>query len=109
MIASVLPFGFFAQLEEIRVDGMVHISNLQDDYYIYDQLAQKLVGEHKGKVYSVGDEILIRISKVDLELYRVDFQLVGTLKSSRSSQRLYTLSDSQIQNKKTTAVVARRL
>ena len=81
VIASVLPFGFFAQLEEIRVDGMVHISNLQDDYYIYDQLAQKLVGEHKGKVYSVGDEILIRISKVDLELYRVDFQLVGTLKS----------------------------
>ena len=80
VIASVLPFGFFAQLDEIMVDGMVHISNLQDDYYIYDEMDQILVGEKFGKRYGVGDEILVRVSKVDLEQYRVDFQLVASLR-----------------------------
>ncbi len=72
--------GIFCQLEDIMVDGLVHISNLQDDYYVYDELNQCLVGERLHKKYSVGDEILIRVSKVDLEQYRVDFQLVTKLK-----------------------------
>jgi ribonuclease R len=77
-IASVAEFGFFVELDELFVDGLVHVRTLQDDYYSFDPASLTLVGERRRQKYRVGMRVKVKVKKVELWRRRIDFTLVET-------------------------------
>ncbi|MCG7961309.1 MAG: RNB domain-containing ribonuclease, partial [Candidatus Thiodiazotropha taylori] len=73
IITSVNSFGVFVELEEIYVDGLVHITALDNDYYHYDPVGHRLTGERTGKVLRLGDPLTIIVAKVNLDDRKIDF------------------------------------
>lgn len=78
-ITSVTDFGLFVTLTELYVDGMLHISQLGDDYFVYDAISQSLVGQHNGQRFNLGDQVRIKVMAVHLEERKIDFGLVKQL------------------------------
>ncbi len=76
IITGVAKFGFFVELDDIFVEGLVHVSTLAGDYYAYDQGSQCLVGERSARVYGLGDAVSVQIARVDVDERKVDFELV---------------------------------
>jgi len=76
-ISRIVPFGIFITLPEFLVDGLVHISGLEDDYYIYEPSGYRLVGQRGGRVYALGDKVRVRITRVDRNERLIDFVLVS--------------------------------
>lgn len=74
-VASVTSFGFFARLKDLFIDGLVHITNLNDDYYQYDPQRQILMGERKRRVFRVGDTVRVRVISVNMDDKQIDFVL----------------------------------
>lgn len=74
IISSVTSFGMFVELEN-TVEGLIHISNLIDDYYIYDEAHYSLVGQRTKKIYRLGDEIRVKVVRADMESMNIDFVL----------------------------------
>jgi len=75
-IVSVTPFGFFVELIEVFVEGLVHVSSLTDDYYIHIEPEHKWRGQRRHKVYKIGDRVKVKVAKVDLALRRIDLALM---------------------------------
>lgn len=75
VITGVTNFGVFVQLNELQVDGLVHVTSLENDYYKFDVGSQRLIGERSGKTYSLGEAMRVRVSKVDMDNRKIDFQL----------------------------------
>ncbi|MFD3155876.1 ribonuclease R [Haloimpatiens sp. FM7330] len=75
IISSVTNFGMFIELPN-TIEGLVHISSLDDDYYVYDEAHLCLIGERTKNIYRLGDNVKIRVSKVDLDARDVYFDLV---------------------------------
>ncbi|MGC6408998.1 ribonuclease R [Bisgaard Taxon 45] len=78
VISSVTGFGLFVRLDELFIDGLVHISTLDNDYYQFDLARQRLIGENSGMIYRIGDKVTIRVEAVSLEQRQVDFSLVSS-------------------------------
>jgi len=76
-ITGVAPFGIFVTLDSLYVEGMVHVSELGSDYFQYNESGHELMGERTGVRFRLTDPIDIQIARVDLELRRIDFRLVG--------------------------------
>ena len=76
-ISRIVSFGFFVTLPEFLVDGLVHISDLRDDYYIYEPKKARLLGERRGGIYSLGDPVTVQIIKINRNERLVDFVLVS--------------------------------
>ena len=74
-ISSVLSFGFFVELPN-TVEGLVHISTIADDYYIFNDRAYTLTGTHNGKIYAIGDQVQVQLVSVDVNAAKIDFELV---------------------------------
>ena len=74
MISSVTSFGFFVELPN-TIEGLVHISNLGDDYYFYDERHLYIIGERTKKIYRLGDDIKVKVSKVDIDNREIHFEL----------------------------------
>jgi ribonuclease R len=77
VITGVANFGFFVQLTEFFVEGLVHVSTLADDYYHYIEKQHCLRGERKKKVYRIGDTVAVRVDRVNRERKRIDFSVAG--------------------------------
>lgn len=84
VISSVTGFGMFVELSDLYVEGLIHISNLPSDFYNFDQVRLRLVGERSGKVYHMGDQIRVVVSAVDLDERKIDFQVAGSAPDKRS-------------------------
>jgi ribonuclease R len=80
IITSVNSFGVFVELEDIYVDGLVHITALDNDYYHYDPVGHRLTGERTGKVLRLGDPLSIVVAKVNLDERKIDFLPAGEIK-----------------------------
>jgi ribonuclease R len=78
-VTGAQAFGLFVELDDIYVQGLVHVSSMRDDYYRLDERAHRLVGENTGKVYRLGDKVEVQVARVDLEQRKVDFALVDVL------------------------------
>jgi ribonuclease R len=74
-ITGVAPFGFFVELQDFLVDGLVHVSTLGDDYYSYSEENRSIVGEHTKKIFRLGDPVRVRLEKVNRERRQIDFVL----------------------------------
>ena len=77
VINSVMSFGMFVSLEN-TVEGLVHISNMLDDYYEYHEKELSLVGKSTHKTYTMGDPIKVRLIRADAQQRQVDFEPVLT-------------------------------
>lgn len=93
IIAGVTSFGFFVTLSEIYVDGLVHVSNLKDDYYRFDEVQQRLVGERSGLVYALGDAVRVSVAAVNLDERKIDFDLVDGGRKARRGERAAPAAD----------------
>ena len=75
IITSVTSFGLFVMLDDIYVDGLVHITALDRDYFHFDPIGHRLSGERTGIVYRLGDPLRIRIAAVNIDDRKIDFVL----------------------------------
>lgn len=76
-ISSVTGFGLFVMLNDIFIEGLVHISDLKNDYYHFDERRHELKAEHSQKVFRLADAITIQVSRVSLDDKKIEFILVG--------------------------------
>ena len=76
IIVNVTQFGFFVELVEVFVEGLVHVSSLADDYYIYMEQDHKWRGQRRNKIYKIGDLVKVRVKQVDISLRRIDLALL---------------------------------
>ena len=83
VISSVTGFGLFVRLDDLFIDGLVHISTLENDYYQFDAAKQRLIGENSGMQYRLGDKVRIKVEEVHLENKMVDFSLMGSERKPR--------------------------
>jgi ribonuclease R len=67
------------ELDEVYVQGLVHVSSMNDDYYHFDEKAHRLKGENTARTYRLGDRIEVQVVRVDLDQRKIDFALVDVL------------------------------
>ena len=74
-ISGVTSFGFFVELDN-TIEGLVRLQDLKDDFYNYDPDLHQHIGEHRGKIYCLGQAIKIRVAKADVGSKQIDFEPV---------------------------------
>jgi len=77
-ISAVVPFGIFVALDDIFVEGLVHVSDLGTDYFHHDEAGHVMVGERTGSRYRLGDRVRVKVVRADLETNKIDFKLVDS-------------------------------
>ncbi|MEO7621759.1 MAG: ribonuclease R [Gallionella sp.] len=82
-VSSVTSFGMFVSLDDLYVEGLVHISELGKDYFQFDAAKHQLLGERTGQRYRLGDRVQVRVVKVDMESTKVDFVLDELIQPSK--------------------------
>lgn len=75
-ISAVTSFGVFVALDDIFIEGLIHVSELGQDYFHYDQGKHWMLGERTGKRYRLGDRVRIKVMRADIETSKIDFALV---------------------------------
>tara|TARA_A100001015_G_scaffold16413_1_gene19180 strand:- start:156 stop:641 length:486 start_codon:yes stop_codon:yes gene_type:complete len=76
LIMAVQSYGFFVEIPELYVEGLVHVSTLSNDWYEYRSRQNSLIGRKSKNSYKIGDEIDIKIIKVDILKYQIDLEIV---------------------------------
>lgn len=76
IITGVTSFGLFVELKNIYVEGLVHITSLPKDYYQFDAVGHKLVGERSGRIFRLADTTRVTVVAVNLEDRKIDFEIV---------------------------------
>ena len=77
IITGVATFGIFVQLDQLFVEGMVHVTDLGSDYFQYDDARHELKGERTGKRFQLTDRVTVQVVRVDLEMRKIDLRLSG--------------------------------
>ncbi|MCK4742837.1 MAG: ribonuclease R [Sulfuriflexus sp.] len=81
-ISAVTGFGIFVELDEVYVEGLVHVTALENDFYHFDPISHCLVGENTARVYRIGDRVRIQVANVNLDERKIDFTMVEYLSES---------------------------
>ena len=86
-INSVTGFGLFIELQDTKIEGLVHITALNDDFYNFDAAKQQLVGESNHNAYGLGDTIDVRVVRVDMEQRKIEFELADKAESKKPNKK----------------------
>ncbi|HJW24542.1 MAG TPA: ribonuclease R [Rhodocyclaceae bacterium] len=92
-ISAVTAFGIFVALDQVYVEGLVHVSELGEDYFQFDNVKHQMLGERTGQRYRLGDRVRVKLVRVDLESNKIDFVLAAPAteeapkRRARSSRR----------------------
>ena len=86
VVTTVTSFGLFITLTDLYIDGLVHISNVGNDFFVYDEKQQQLIGKDKGTLFGLGDLVRVKVAGVNMDLLQIDFELIEKLKSSEMNQ-----------------------
>lgn len=76
VVSGVAEFGVFVELSELYVEGLVHVTALGEDYFHFDPKRRRLTGEHSGAMFQIGEEVRVRVVRVDIDQAKIDFELV---------------------------------
>lgn len=87
VIASVTNFGLFVRIGEFGIDGLVHVTSLGSDYYVYDDVKQTLIGEGSGRVFRLGDALEVKVAAVNLDERKIDLVLDGAEQAAKPKKR----------------------
>ena len=77
VVCTVRNFGFFVELPESLMQGLVHVSRLEDDFYQYDERLERLVGRRTKRIIKIGDKLRVQVERVDLIKRQIDFRVVA--------------------------------
>jgi ribonuclease R len=86
IVSSITNFGMFIELPN-TIEGLVHVSNMTDDYYRFDDRQMMMLGERAGKQYRIGDEVTVRVTAVKPEESAIDFEIVGMTKAFQRTRK----------------------
>jgi ribonuclease R len=78
VISGISKHGFYVEEKETLANGMVHVSNMGDDYFVLDESQYAIVGKETGKEYTLGDEVTVKLIDVDIDNREIDFELVNS-------------------------------
>jgi ribonuclease R len=84
VISAVTAFGFFVELKDIFIEGLVHVSGLDQDYFHYDPAGLCLKGERTGKTYRLGDVVQVIVARVNLDERKIDLELVRAVEPEKN-------------------------
>lgn len=87
IVSGVSPHGVFIELEDLYIEGLVHVSNMRDDYYHYLDREHVLLGERTKQRYQIGDKLLVQVERVDVDRRQIDFIILKQLESSRAKDK----------------------
>jgi ribonuclease R len=87
IISGVIQYGVFVELNNMLVEGMLHVRDLNDDYYVFDEKQYSLVGERKGKRLRLGDAVTVKVAKVTPERRQIDFILAEDEEKKESGKK----------------------
>ncbi|RKX61429.1 MAG: ribonuclease R [Thermodesulfobacteriota bacterium] len=76
IITGVTAFGFFVDLEEYLISGVVRLIDIPDDYYNLDEKGIALIGKNTGRVFQLGQKVKVRVKEVDLKRFYINFELL---------------------------------
>ena len=79
MVTSVHAFGFFVELQDLYVEGLVHVSTLADDFYQYEEERHRLNGANRRREFGIGTAVEVLVYKVDFDRREIDFRLAEEL------------------------------
>ncbi len=85
-VSGVTSFGIFVLLDDVFVEGLVHVNSMTDDYYIFRQDRYMLVGERSHRTFRLGDRLEIQVARVDKEELFIDFTIVDSSKTSKRAR-----------------------
>ncbi|MCB1744531.1 MAG: S1 RNA-binding domain-containing protein, partial [Gammaproteobacteria bacterium] len=86
-VSAVTSFGLFVTLDELYVDGLVHVSSLGQEYFHFDPASHTLEGRGSGRRYALADRLDVRVLRVDLDERKIDFELTGEEAASGTGKR----------------------
>lgn len=104
IITTVTSFGLFVELDDIYVEGLVHVTALENDYYHFDPVKHRMVGERTGRVYRLADKINVKVMRVDLDERKIDFvlaEITGSKRKKKPTARNASSSKRPVTKKKT--------
>jgi ribonuclease R len=84
VIAAVVPFGFFVELADVYIEGLVHVSTLNGDYFQHDAAKHRLIGERTAVSFRLGDEVRVKVVRVGLEDRKIDLELISEPKRRKA-------------------------
>ncbi|MBS1812024.1 MAG: ribonuclease R [Acidobacteria bacterium] len=87
LIINVREFGFFVELTELFVEGLVPVASLIDDYYEFDSRRHALQGRQKRRTYKLGDQVRVRVDRVNVDRHTVDFSVVNLSRPTTAKKR----------------------
>ncbi len=87
IISAVTSFGLFVELNDMFVEGLIHITALDNDYYHFDAVHHRLTGERSGRSFRLADPIRVKVVRVDLDERKVDFEWVGGDERSQDAHK----------------------
>jgi ribonuclease R len=85
-VAGVTTFGLFVALDGVYVEGLLHVTELGNDYFHFDKARHEMSGERTGMRYRLGDRVTVKVARVDLETSKIDFTLVSKLSETLSTR-----------------------
>jgi ribonuclease R len=88
IVSSVTSFGLFIELKDIYVEGLLHITGLENDYYVYDAITHCLYSKNSKKKYRLGDPIQVIVARVDLDDKKIDFELATKAEAKAKTKTL---------------------
>jgi ribonuclease R len=83
-VVAVTDFGVFVELDKIFIQGLLHVSNLGDDYFTFYPAAMSLVGERSGRRIKLGDKLSVILADVDIESRKIDLLAAGAKGGKRN-------------------------
>ena len=92
VVNAVTGFGLFIMLDELMVEGLIHVTGLPKDYYHYEASQHRMVGERTGRAFRLGQKVRVKVVRVNLEERKIDFELIdkGSSQSHTAKPRTST-------------------
>jgi len=87
-ISAVTAFGIFVALDEVYVEGLVHVSELGQDYFQFDNIKHQMLGERSGERFRLGDRVRVKLVRADLESNKIDFVLVRDQPKTATAEKV---------------------
>ncbi|HKY69687.1 MAG TPA: RNB domain-containing ribonuclease, partial [Gammaproteobacteria bacterium] len=86
IVSAVTSFGLFVELKNIYIEGLIHISQLGEDYFYFEPIHHRVVGERTRQVYQLGDHLTVKLVRVDVDDKKIDFELFTTDRKPKKSK-----------------------
>jgi len=108
LVSGVMAFGIFVELKETFIEGMIPVTSLTDDFYIYDEKTYSMIGRDWERTIRLGDEVVVRVESVDLEHRKVEFTLIENLSDEPGRSVLFLQNQQKAREKNKTKKKRRR-